>query len=97
MVYVPDLPKGSYTRTVSKHIFHRHLLATSMDQQHNVFNTVEGEQSLFTQFSSSSLSDIHKCSGGIQMAPSTLGKQTANCEAPHSWLISLSMNLACFV
>ena len=32
--------KGSYTRTVSRHTFHRHLLATSMHQQ-DVFTTAE--------------------------------------------------------
>ena len=26
--------KGSYTRTISKHAFHCHLIVTSMDQQH---------------------------------------------------------------
>ena len=30
--FYPDLPKGSYTCTVSRHTFCCHLLATSMDQ-----------------------------------------------------------------
>ena len=28
------------------------------------------------------------------MAPSSLGKQTANGESPHDWLMSLAMDLA---
>ena len=65
--------KGSYsTCTVSGHTFHHHLLATSMDQQHMCLILLKVEQSAFTQASFSTLSDIHKFSGGIQMAPSSL-------------------------
>ena len=49
------------------------------------------EQSAFTQASFSSLSDIHECSGGLQLAPSSLGKQTDDCESPFDWPMSLSM------
>ena len=28
------------------------------------------------------------------MAPSSFGKQTAGCESPHDWLMSLAMDLA---
>ena len=28
------------------------------------------------------------------MATSSLGKQTADCESPHNWLMSLAMDLA---
>ena len=52
------------------------------------------EQSAFTQASFSSLSDIHKCSGGLQMASSSLGNHTTDSESPIDWLMSLSMNLA---
>ena len=31
------------------------------------------------------------------MAPSSFGKQTAGCESPHDWLMSLAMDLAAFV
>ena len=54
---------------------------------------LKAEQSAFTQASLSSLSDVHECSGGLQMAPSSLDKQTANCDSPSDWLMSLSMNL----
>ena len=47
-----------------------------------------------TQASFSSLSEVHWCSGDLQMAPSSLGKQTANYELPHDWMMNLSMNLA---
>ena len=40
------------------------------------------------------LSDVHKCSGHLQMAAYPLGKQTAGCNSPHDWLMSLAMDLA---
>ena len=43
-----------------------------------------------------SLSDIHECLGHIQMAPSPLDKQTANCNSPLNKLMSLGMDLAAF-
>ena len=57
--------KGSYTRTVSKHTFHPHLLATSMHQQDMCFLLLKVEQSAFTQAFFSSLSGVHKCSGSL--------------------------------
>ena len=57
----------------------------------HVFNTAE---SAFTQTSFSSLFDIHECSGGLQMAPSSLDKKTAGCNSPHDWLMSLAIDLA---
>ena len=47
--------KGSYTCTVSKHTFHHHLIATSMDQQHMYLILLKFKQSAFTQASFSSL------------------------------------------
>ena len=52
------------------------------------------EQSAFTQASFSSLSDAQECLGGFQLAPSSLDKQTANCDSPHDWLMSLAVDLA---
>ena len=40
------------------------------------------------------LSDIHECSGGLQMAPSPLDKQTASYDLPHGQLMSFAMDLA---
>ena len=40
------------------------------------------------------LSDICECSGYLQMAAYPLGKQTASCNLPHDWLMSLAMDLA---
>ena len=40
------------------------------------------------------LSDIHECSGGLQMAPSSLDKQTAGYYLPDEWLMSLGMDSA---
>ena len=42
----------------------------------------------------SGLLDIHECSGGLQMATSPLDKQTASCNSPNDWLMSLAMELA---
>ena len=52
------------------------------------------EQSAFTQTSFSSLSDVHEYSVGLQMAPSSLGKQMADCDLLHNWLMSMAMDLA---
>ena len=76
--------KGSYTCTVSKHTFHRHLIATSMDQQHMCLILLKFKQSAFTQASFSSLSDVHNCSGGLHMAPSSLDKQTTRDVIHHT-------------
>ena len=43
------------------------------------------------------LSDVHECSGRLQMAVYPLGKQTASCNSPHDWLMSLAMDLAACV
>ena len=40
------------------------------------------------------LPDIHECSGRLQMAPHPLEKQTAGCNSPRDWLMSLAMDLA---
>ena len=40
------------------------------------------------------LSDIHQCSGHLQMAPCDLDKKTASYNSPHDWLMSLAMDLA---
>ena len=69
--------KGSYTRTVSRHNFHRHLITISMEQQHVWLILLKVEQSAFPQTSFSSMSDVHECSGDLQMAPSYFDKQTA--------------------
>ena len=55
--------KGSYIRTVSRHTFHRHLLATLMHQQDMCLPLLKVEQSAFTQAFFSSLSGVHECSG----------------------------------
>ena len=61
----PDLPKGSYTLTVSRHTFYHHLLATSMHQQHMCLILLKVEQSSFTQAFFSNVSGVHECSDSI--------------------------------
>ena len=41
-----------------------------------------------------SLSDVHECSGCLQIAPYPLDKKTANCNSLHDWLMSLAIDLA---
>ena len=65
-----------------------------MDQQHVYLILLKDEHSTFTQAPFSSLSDIHECSGGLQMAPFSINKHIANCDLPHDWLMSLAMDLA---
>ena len=79
---------------VSRHTFHRHLIATSMCQQHMCLKLLKVKQFAFTQASFSSLYNVHECSGGLQMVPSFLDKQTIGCYPPRDWLISLAMDLA---
>ena len=45
-----------------------------MDQQHMYLILLKVEQFAFTQVSFSSFSDVNECLGGLQMAPSSLGK-----------------------
>ena len=66
--------KGSYMRTVSRHTFHHHLIATSIDQWYMCMMQQKVKQSPFTQASFPSLSDICEYSGDFQMAPSHLHK-----------------------
>ena len=42
----------------------------------------------------SGLSDVHECSGGLQMATCPLDKQTAGCNSPHDRPVCLAMDLA---
>ena len=80
------------------HSFKTHFLSPSVSYINgltaHVLILLKLEQSAFTEASFSRLSDIQECSGGLQMAPSSLGKQTADCESPHDWLMGLSMDLA---
>ena len=50
-------------------------------------------QAVFAVACFSGLSDIHKCSGGLQMAPYPIDRQTAGCNSPHDWLMSVAVDL----
>ena len=89
---VGDLPVGVLYTQFQDTFFTWHLIGTSMDQQHIRLILLKVEQSAFTQASLSSLLDVHKYLGGLQMALSSLEKQTANCDSPHEWLINLTIN-----
>ena len=96
----PGIPKEVNMHTVSRHTFHHHLITTSINQQYMYVIQLEVKQSAFTQASFHSLSDVHECSGGLQMAPSLLDKQSAGCNSSHNWLMSLAMDIkhySCFV
>ena len=85
--------KRGLIHAVSRYTFHRHLTNSPIDQQHICLILLKTDQSAFTQISFSSLSDVHECSGGLQMASSYLYKKTASCNSPNDWLMSLSMDL----
>ena len=70
------------------------MIARSIDQQHMCLMLLKVDQSTFTQTSFSSLSDVHEYSVDLQMTPSSLGKQTADCDLLHNWLMSMAMDLA---
>ena len=63
---------GSFTCIVSRHIF----IVTSVDLQYMCVTQQKVKQSTFTQASFPSLSDIHRCSGGLKMALSSIDKQS---------------------
>ena len=50
-------------------------------------------QAAFAVACFSGLSDVHECSGRLQMATYHLDKQTAGCNSPQDWLVSLAMDL----
>ena len=55
---------------------------------------LEVTRAVFAVACFSGLSDIHKCSGRLQMAIYPLDKQTAGSNSPHDWLVSLAMDVA---
>ena len=85
--------KRSYSRTVSRHTFHHHLITTPMVQQHTCLILLKVDQSHLTQ-TSFSPSDVHECSTGLRVVPSFLDRETVGYNSLHDWLISLAMNLA---
>ena len=54
------------------------------------------QQSTFTKVSFTGLSGIHKCLGGLQMAPTCPARQTASRESPQDWLVRLGIDVATF-
>ena len=77
---------GSFTCIVSRHVF----IVTSIDQQYTCITKQKVKQSTFTQASFPSLSDIHRCSGGLKMALSSIDKQSEVCNSLHDWLMIIS-------
>ena len=39
------------------------------------------------------LSDVHESTGCLQMTAYPLAKQTAGCNSPHDWLMSVAIDL----
>ena len=50
-------------------------------------------QAAFAVACFSGLSDVHECTGRLQMASYPLDKQTATCNSPHNLLMSLAMDV----
>ena len=90
-LYVTVFEKSHLPRTQQQDTF------CSSNNSYTLWLTIQQEkviQSAFPVAFYLGLSDIHKCSGGFKMAPSPLNKQTASCNSPHDWLVSLTMDLA---
>ena len=84
----PNLPKGVSFKTHFSSPFDSHINGPTA----HVFKYCWRLNSLLSLRSLSQ--EIYKCSGGLQMVPSSLDKQTADCDSPYDWLMSLAMNLA---
>ena len=83
--------KPASMHTTARHTFHRQTITACINSDTNGAENCTG---CFAVACFWGLSDIHKSSGGLQMAPSPLDKQTAGCNSPHHWLMRLGMDLA---
>ena len=87
------IQKGSYTCTVSRHNFHCHLLATSMHQHHMCLILLKVEQSACTQGLFLKPVWRPRVLGRPLNGPIFPWQETADCESPYDWLMSLAMDL----
>ena len=86
--------KGSYTRTVSRHTFHCHLLVISMHQQHMCLMLLKVEQSVFTQASFQACLVSTSAWVAFKWFCLPLASRQPGCESPYDCLMSLAMDLA---
>ena len=87
-IYVIRFAKRGLIHAQFQEHFHRHLLATSMHQQHMCLILLKFKQPAFTQaFSQACLTS--RMLRWPLMALSSLGKQTADCESLHNWLMRI--------
>ena len=85
--------KPASTHTTARHTFHYQTIAV---HELTIQASIDAESCLgcFGVACFWGLSDIHVCSGRLQMAACPLGKQTAGCNSPYDCLMSLAMDLA---
>ena len=70
------------------------MVAVHNNQQFSQVLALKVAQAAFSVASFWGLSDVYKCLGHHQMAPSPLDKQTADCDSSQHSLMSLAMDLA---
>ena len=87
-------PNLASMHTTTRHTFHHQMMAVYINWQFSQVLVLKVAQAVFAIPCFWSLSDIHKCSGHLQMAPSSLDKQIARCDLSHDWLMSLAMDFA---
>ena len=83
-----DLRNAAFHAHNSKAHFHHQMIAAHSTWQFSQILVLKVAQGAFAVACFWGLSDVHECSGGLQMAPSPLDEQIA------FWLMSLVMNLA---
>ena len=89
-----DLRKATFhTHNIKIH-FHHQTIAVHVNWQFSQVLMLKVVQAAFAVVSFWGFSDIHECSGHLQIPPYPLNKQTASCISPHDWLMSLPMDLA---
>ena len=84
------------TYTTSRHTFYHQTIAVHINKQFSQILMLKVSQATLAVACFWGLSDVHECLGLLSMAPSPLDKQTASCNSPNNWLISLAMDLAAF-
>ena len=85
------------THTTSRHTFHHQTIATHLNKQFSQVLVLNIAQADFVVACFCGFSDIHKYSGGLQMAPSPLDKQTTSSNFMIRLADEFGHGFSCFV
>ena len=89
-----NLRKASFhVHNSKKHFFHQ-IMPVHIFLQSSQVLVLKVAHAAFAVACFWGLRDIHEGTNVLQIAPSPLDKQTAGCDSPHDWLMSLAMHLA---